>query len=177
MFYRQSIALFGIVLPLLVAVIVVGAAFYVANGMKTDFEDKQKKFTNYEQSRIGALGVEAEVSRKRQHVDLWKAKLAEETKSALSANLRKIQETLPGKEFQPTAFDAVSSSGGFGAVSAQKSSQIRLGLRGTFRTVQRAFLELETRMPQLQLTELKMDPSMSQTSLLNFDVTYTAWEN
>ena len=90
MFYRQSIALFGIVLPMLVAAIVVGVAFSVANGMKTDFDDKQKKFTGYEQSRIGALGVEALVSRKRQHVDLWKAKLSEETKSAISANLRDL---------------------------------------------------------------------------------------
>ena len=43
--------------------------------------------------------------------------------------------------------------------------------------MQRAFLELETRMPRLQLQDLKIDPSASQSSLLNFQVTYTAWEN
>jgi hypothetical protein len=37
-------------------------------------------------------------------------------------------------------------------------------------------MELETRMPQLQLQEIKIDPS-PQSSLLNFQVTYTAWEN
>ncbi|MFD0894098.1 hypothetical protein KBB96_02850 [Luteolibacter ambystomatis] len=177
MFYRQSITLFGIVLPLVAAGIVVGIAFYIAGGMKSDFADKQKKYSTAEQGRIGAIGVETMLGKKRQYMELWKTKLGEETKSAISGNLRKIQETLPGKEFQPTAFEPMASSTGFGPVSAQKSSQIRLGLRGTFRTVQRAFLELETRMPQLQLTELKMDPSPNQTSLLNFEVIYTAWEN
>ena len=62
-------------------------------------------------------------------------------------------------------------------LSAQKSSQIRIAFRGTFRTMQRAFLELETRMPQLQLQDLKIDPSSSGSALLNFQVTYTAWEN
>ena len=52
-----------------------------------------------------------------------------------------------------------------------------MAFRGTFRTMQRAFLELETRMPQLQLQELRIDPSSSQSSLLNFQVIYTAWEN
>ena len=52
--------------------------------------------------------------------------------------------------------------------------------RGTFRTMQRAFLELESRMPQLQLQELRIDPSpnqQNQAPLLNFQVNYTAWEN
>jgi hypothetical protein len=42
--------------------------------------------------------------------------------------------------------------------------------------MQKAFLELETWMPQLQLEDLKIDPSSSLTSLLNFQVSYTAWE-
>ncbi|MGC4017630.1 MAG: hypothetical protein QM755_24405 [Luteolibacter sp.] len=177
MFYRQSITLFGIVLPLLVAGIVVGVAFYIASDMKADFAQKEKKYAMSEKSRIEAIGTETTLGRKRQFTEQWKAKLGEETKSAISANLRKIQETLPSKEFQSTAFEPMNGRGGFGSVSSQKSSQLRLGLRGTFRTVQRAFLELETRMPQLQLNELKMDPSSNQTSLLNFEVTYTAWEN
>ena len=86
-------------------------------------------------------------------------------------------EKLPGKEIQQTAFERPSGSGGFGSASAQNSSQIRIAFRGTFRTLQQAFLQLETRMPQLQLQEFRMDPNSTQSSLLNFQVTYTAWEN
>ena len=76
------------------------------------------------------------------------------------------------------AFERLGQSGGFGSVSAQKSSGLKFNFRGTFRTVQRAFLELETRMPNLQLQELKMEPSgTGESQLLNFQVTYTAWES
>ena len=63
-----------------------------------------------------------------------------------------------------------------GTATAQKSAQVRLAFRGTYRSVQRAFLELETLMPQLQLQELKIDTSQSSTSTMNFAVTYTSWE-
>ena len=46
--------------------------------------------------------------------------------------------------------------------------------------MQRAFLELESRLPQLQLQELRIEPnpnSQNPSPLLNFQVNYTAWEN
>ena len=95
----------------------------------------------------------------------------------MATNLREIIERLPSKEIQQTAFERPGARGGFGSVAAQSSSQIRIAFRGTYRTLQRAFLELETRMPQLQLQDLRIDPSSNQSSLMNFQVTYTAWEN
>ena len=94
--------------------------------------------------------------------------------------MRAIAEALPAKEFQKTAFERTNTKGGFGTVSAQPSSQLRIVFRGTFRTMQRAFLELESRLPQLQLQELRIDPNPNQQNpspLLNFQVNYTAWEN
>jgi hypothetical protein len=52
-----------------------------------------------------------------------------------------------------------------------------LSFRGTYRSVQRAFLALETRMPQLQLQELRITPNVNQPSMHNVQVSYTAWEN
>ena len=83
---------------------------------------------------------------------------------------------LPAKEYQRTSVEYPTGSTGFASASAQNSSQVKLAFRGTFRSVQQAFIELETRMPQLQLQELKIDPSSSSASTLNFQVTYTAWE-
>ena len=177
MFYRKSIALFGILLPIIGALVVVGGATIIKGKVTDSFANKQLHFSSHEKNRINALEIEARISRKRQYIDQWKVQLSEETKSAVSANLRKIQEKLPAKEFQPTAFEPLNTPGGFGSVSAQRSAQIRLGFRGTYRTVQRAFLALETQMPQLQLQELKIDLSTNQSAHLNFDVTYTAWEN
>lgn len=175
--YRQTIVLFGIIVPVLATALLVGGFYLIKTRMVASFDNKQKSYKTYEASRLGGLEIEAKVTRDRQHVERWNSQLSQETASAVTTNLREISEHLPSKEIQQTAFERPSGSGGFGAAAAQNSSQIRIAFRGTFRTMQRAFLELETRMPRLQLQELKIDPSSSQSSLLNFQVTYTAWEN
>ena len=94
----------------------------------------------------------------------------------MTTNLREIAKDLPSKEYQQSSFDCPGTKGILGSNTAQNSSLIRITFRGSYRTMQRAFLELESRMPQLQLQELKIDPSAGISSLLKFEVTYTAWE-
>lgn len=175
--YRQTIILFGVILPLVIAAAVIGGGYLVQSQMAASFANKQKNYKTSEQGRIAGLEIEAQVTRQRHHLDRWNEQLSQETASAVATNLRKIAEHLPGKEIQQTSFERPNTVGGFGSLGIQKSSQLRIAFRGTFRTLQRAFLELETRMPQLQLQDLQIALYSSQSSLLNFQVTYTAWEN
>jgi hypothetical protein len=176
--YKQSVILFGIVLPVLVAAIVIGACAFVRGKITGSFDNKVQYFSGYERNRMDALEIEAQLNRQRADFDRWNDLTGQETFSLVTTNLRAIGEELPPKEFQQTAFERLGQSSGMGGVSAQKSSGLKFNFRGTFRTVQKAFLELETRMPNLQLQELKIDPYQSaDSSLLNFQVTYTAWEN
>lgn len=175
--YRQSIILFGIVIPVLIAAAIVGTGFFLKSEMVASYTNKQQNYKKYEQGRVAGLEIEAQVTRQRQHLDRWKEQLSEETASSVATNLKSIMEHLPSKEIQQTAFERPGGTAGFGSAAAQTSSQIRIAFRGTYRTLQRAFLELETKMPQLQLQELKMDPSSTQSTLMNLQVTYTAWEN
>lgn len=175
--YRQTIILFGIILPVVVAGLVVIACAMVKSKMTASFNNKESNFRTYEQGRVAGLEIESQVARQREHLDRWTGLLSEETASTVATNLKEIIDRLPSKEIQQTAFERPAGSGGLGSVSAQGSSQIRIAFRGTFRTLQRAFLELETRMPHLQLQEIRIDPSSSQAALLNVQVTFNAWEN
>ncbi len=176
MFYRQSIVLFGFVLPFAVCAAIVGGGFALKSKAAASFQQKQALFKSAENNRIGALTLEAQVSKKRPHVDRWNTQLEKETANSITSHLKEIGDLLPAREFQQTAVEYPSGSTGFASASTQKSSQVKLAFRGTFRSMQRAFVELETRMPQLQLQDLKIEPSSSSTSTLNFQVTYTAWE-
>lgn len=176
MFYRQSIVLFGFVLPFVVCAVIVGGGVAVKAKAAASFQQKQTLYKSAETNRIGALGIEAQVSKKRPHVERWISQIERETANSITSNLKEIGDMLPAKEFQQTAVEYPPGSFGFASISAQKSSQVKLAFRGTFRSMQKAFIELETRMPQLQLQDLKIDPSSSSTSTLNFQVTYTAWE-
>jgi len=176
MHYRQSIVIFGIIVPMLLAAAVVWGGFMLRSKVSASFAEKEGKYKSYEQGRMAAMEIESQVLRDRKHLERWSKMLSGETASTVATNLREITEKLPDKEIQQTAFERPSGSAGFATASAQGSSQIRIALRGTYRTLQRAFLELETRMPQLQLQELRLDPNPTNPALLNLQVTYTAWE-
>ncbi len=175
--YKQSIIFFGIVVPVIIMGVLFGVCTMVKGKITKSFESKAKYYTGYEQSRLGALAVEAQVSQQKEDWERWNELLQEETFSQVTTNLRSIAEDLPPKEFQQTAFERLGNSSGLGTATAQKSSGLKFDFRGTYRTVQRAFLELESRMPNLQLQDLQIRPSSAtESSLLNFQVIYTAWE-
>ena len=174
-FYRQSITLFGIVLPLIAAAGLAGIGVYFQSRVTSSMAQKEKSSRAHNIGLSATYEMEKRVILQRPHLERWSKFLSQETASTVTSNLREISDKLPPKEIQLTAFDP-SASGGIGAASMQKSSQLRIALRGTFRTMQQAFLELETRMPQLQLQELRMDATSTQSSLVNFQVSYTAWE-
>ncbi|MBX3739622.1 MAG: hypothetical protein KF712_01420 [Akkermansiaceae bacterium] len=174
--YKQSIILFGIVLPILGLIALIGGCFFIKSEMEDSFATKMSQYRTDSQGRTAAMETETRIRTRREHLARWKKELAMETTSTVRTHLKAISDKLPSREFQETGFDPINSRSGFAAVSQQKSSQFRMGFRGTFRSAQKAMLELETRMPQLTLQELKATPS-DQSILLNFQVTYTAWEN
>lgn len=175
--YRQTIILFGIILPAAAAAAVVGLGFLLQSKMEDSFASRASSYKTYKLGEAAELEIETQVTRQRPHINRWYSQLSLETKSAVSKNIREITDRLPSKEITMTSIDPSSTKAGFGSISAQTSSQVRIAFRGTFRTMQRAFLELETRMPQLQLQELRIDPNGGQSPLLNFQASYTAWEN
>ena len=174
--YKQSIILFGIALPLLGLGVLIGALHFLKSEMTESFTVKTAQYKVFAQSRNAAVETESKISKRRPHLARWKEELSSETISAVRTHLKTISGIIPSKEFQETDSARLDSRTGFSSATTQKSSMIRLGFRGTYRSVQQGLLELEARMPQLQLQELKITPS-AQSSLLNFQVTYTAWEN
>jgi len=173
--YRQSIALFGFVAPALIAAVVIGGVLFARSSVNRSFQQKIGAYEGYESNKIAALGLEAAISQKRDDMSRWVELVSEETASVVTSHLREIEEDLPSKEFQKTGQEHPAQKGSFGNASAQDSAQVRLAFRATFRSMQRALLELESRMPQLQLQEMRIDPSQSSNNL-NVQVTYTAWE-
>lgn len=175
-FYRQPILLFGAIIPLLIGLAIIGVAYKVKSSMEDSFETKLATYTANKNSQLAARKIESDVAQQRQNLIRWNEQLSNEIASTVSTTIKEIQKKYPSKEITQTAFDPNNSTGGIGAVSAQNSSQLRIAFRGTYRTLQRAFFELETRMPQLQLEELKIEAIRSSPSFVNVQVTYTAWE-
>jgi hypothetical protein len=176
-FYRQSILVFGLILPLTVAVALVVASYLFKTSIEDSYRHNIAGYKSSDGVRLASLAIEGKIIRQRPDMERWNALLNQETASTVTDQLRAVINELSPKELQQTAYMPSAVKAGLGSLSAQKSSQVQIAFRGTFHTMQRAFLELETRLPQLQLQDLKIDPNTNQSSLLNFQVTYTAWEN
>jgi len=174
-FYRQSIIVFGAVIPAVMALAVVALGYFMKNKMTDSFDIKKLNYQAHHQARSEAAKVEQKVVVLRPHLERWDAQLAKEIASEMGTSLTEIMSKLPDKEIQQTAFNPSSKPGEFGG--AQPSSQISIGLRGTFRTLQKAFLELESKMPQLQLEDISIEPVGTSSYLLNLQLTYTAWHD
>ena len=174
--YRQSIIIFGTIIPILFAVALVGVGYVMKSKADESFAVKKVNYASHNKDRNAAAYIEQQVLEKRAHLERWNTQLDEET-SAIGTNLREISEKLPNKEIQQTAFDPSNNSSGMGKASAQNASSVRIGFRGTFRTLQKAFLDLETRMPNLVLDEISMEPATTSAYLLTLQVTYSAWQN
>jgi molybdopterin converting factor small subunit len=176
-YYRQSIILFGIVVPFLICAIAIGGCIYAIGDFQQTLKTKQAEFKTNSTLQKTIKELEKEVGAERPYLERWTEDLSKETASSVSNNLRRITSKLPPKEIIQTAFEPSATKGGFGSASAQKSSIVKVGFRGTYRTIQRALLELESIMPQLHIVDMKMDPISGENSMINMQVTYTVWEN
>lgn len=175
--YRQSILVFGLILPLTIAVGLVVASYLFKSALEKSYSNNIAGYKSSDGVRLASLAIEGKIIRQRPDMERWNALLNQETASTVTNQLRAVIKKLPPEELLQTSYMPSAVKAGFGILSAQKSSQVQVNFRGTFHTMQRAFLELETRLPQLQLQDLKIELTTNQSSLLNFQVTYTAWEN
>ncbi len=175
--YKQSIIIFGIVIPLAIAAIIVIICSQIKGTVAATYKERVEQYKTYQISKMTAVEIEGQIIKQRDLFKQWSEVLEQDSFTLLNANMKILARKHPSKEFQQPLPERMANKTGFGTVSAQNSEGLRFNLKGTYRTTQKALLELETRMPNLQLQDLRIDPNTtSSSSLLSVQVTYTAWE-
>lgn len=174
--YRQSILLFGLILPLSLAGALLAAGIILKTKVESSYQQNVTGFKESETNRLMSLAVEGKLLPQRPAMERWTKSLSGETASIVTAQLNEILSGIDPKELQLTSNTTTATKAGFGTVSAQKSSQLEMEFRGTYLAMQRALLEFETRLPQLHCQDLKIDQSTTHSGLLTFKINFTAWE-
>lgn len=173
--YRQSIIVFGIVLPLLLFALAFGGLMFAKGKVAAEHEERVGKYRSHRKNTRETAALQDEIAGRRKLLEKWNEMLAIETSASVTAHLGRLEEKLPGKEFQTTAQSRDPEGGTLAGNTPQASEQMKVAFRGTFRSVQLAFLELESRMPRLQLESLEVEPS-DTPNLLEFSAAYTSWK-
>lgn len=175
--YKKPIIIFGIVIPLVIAASVVGICWVLKGKVSTIYEARVQQYKTVQMSKLSANQIESQVIRQRDLFKQWSEVIEQDSFTLLNANMKILAGKLPAKEFKQPITERMINKIGFGTVSAQNSKALKFNIKGNYRTAQKALLELETRMPNLQLQDLRMDPNTTtDESILNIQVSYTAWE-
>jgi hypothetical protein len=114
--YRQTIILFGVVLPVLIAAVLSASVIFDEIQNDRFLRQQAAELQGIRAKPAGRLEIEAQVTRQRAHLERWNQQLSQETASAVATNLRQIMDRLPARKSskphsngpQPTAASARS---------------------------------------------------------------------
>ena len=173
--YKESVFVFGLVAPVLFVVVGLGLGLHFRGKLESTYEARRNHHRTYKivEKERGAL--EEKVQAQAPHMHRWMSLFEQPAATSVNTFFREFQKEFDATHFQQTAFRPTSTAGGIGGASKQPSTQLNFTFRGTFRALQTAFLELETRMPQLQVDSIKLSRASNQ-NVLNANVVYTTWQ-
>ena len=174
-YYKQSVLGLGVAAPFVLMVALIGVVFHQKSTLEKTFKERKVKYASFKQYEQKRTALKKKVDEQAPHMTRWMALMQEPSSSQVNVFVSETQKRYKGKEFQLTSFRRAKNSGGYGAASAQSSVQLELAFRGTFSALQHTFLELETKMPQLQLNSLSLLPQ-GNSPVLQAKINYTAWE-
>lgn len=174
--YKDPVIIFGMVAPVLLIVITFGLGVHFRGKFEKTYEARKDRFDSFKVVEVQREALQKKINSQEPHLNRWMALFEKSTTTAVSSFFSGFQKKYGGQEFQLTSISPSSTVGGIGGVSEQPSIQLQLGFRGTFRALQTAFLELETRMPQLQMDSFKISVDQPNRKVLNMNLVYTAWQ-
>ncbi len=174
-YFKKPILIFGVVVPIFLIVVLLGVGIHLRGRLEESFKNRKEHYVEYRKVQERREALEKQIRAQEPHMQRWMKLFDKATASNVNAYLSDIQKKFDGQEFQQTAFRRTSSAGAIGGASQQSSTHIQLAFRGTYRALQNAFLELETRMPHLQLDSLRLTMHPNKKVLIA-DVNYTAWQ-
>lgn len=172
-YYKQSVLLLGGVLPLVLVVALLGVVFHYRGKLEETYKQRKNNYAKVLQKEEERKALEEKVNSQRPHLERWDSLLNTPSSTYANELIGAAQKRYKGKEFALTSFRQSGNGGSIGVASKQDSVKLDLAFRGTFSALQNTFLELETKMPQLQLDELSLAPN---GNVLNAKVIYSAWE-
>jgi hypothetical protein len=75
--YRQSIIVFGILIPIVLAAVLVGVCLSVKSKFLTSADNKQQSYLADQQASKAALDIEKKIVNERQQLELWNKQLTQ----------------------------------------------------------------------------------------------------
>ena len=173
--YKQSIILFGFALPAILFVAVVIACVVVSGGYVSKAKERETAFLQHNSLQTKVTALQRGTKNKREVIESWDKVIQSDIRPVFQTTLKEILDKYSSKQVSQTAYYKPKATGRIALGGAQDSATLNLEFRGSYLPMQMALLELESRLPQLQLNSLSIGRERGNSEL-EFDLNYTAWE-
>ncbi len=174
--YKKSVLIFGMAVPILLIVLLTGGVLWKASSIHAEYEQKVAEKKKAKLQRIQNLVMQKKVKAHEKELSAWKALIKNETRASFNHHWKEVEAQFKAKEFIKERPVWKNNSTGLGKGVKQSASEVVITYDATFRNMQIALLEMETRLPQMQLDSFSMKPN-PQTGLIHFKTTHTVWNN
>lgn len=162
-------------------VFILGIVFLMLNakkaGIQKQADERAKVFAANKRSAIVTKGLQEQIKTYEARMENWEQILEESDVGTVTGILKEISNQHgSGEKFRQNDFKFVNQKTGVGSVSGRPNVTYNLSLDGTYQTLQKSILILESKLPNLHLNTLKLTPQ-KDGPLLNAELSYTAWTN
>ena len=173
-YYKQPVTVFGIAVPCLLMVVISGVALYMSSSTATEYKKKKRVYDKAKTEMQQTMELQGKVQKTSNYLKEWDHMMATETRGSFLEHWKTAEERFTGKELTKTSHNWLNFSEGLGKGLTQPASQVNMSFSATYRAMQLALLEMETKLPHMQLDSLTMTPSTTGDAI-NFETTFTVW--
>ena len=172
--YRQPIAVFGFILPIVVMTILAGGMLFCTSSVNNEFASKKRAYDVSQEAKRQIMKLRGKVETNKPKMDAWDKLLRTETRGTFLEHWKNAAKNFSGKELTKSSRSWINYSEGIGKGVSQPSSQVIMSFVGTYRAMQTALMELETALPTMQLDALDIEQDANGRGV-KFTTTYTVW--
>jgi len=173
-YYKQSIAVFGLGLPMLLTVVIAAVLLYMTSSVSSEYALKNKKYKDSQVAMRHTMELSGKVMQNKEALTEWDQMMLTETRGTFLEHWKSAEKKFSGKELTKSTHNWVNYSEGLGRVISQPASQVNMSFMATYRAMQTALMEMETTLPNMQLDSLTMTPD-GRGKGINFKTTFTVW--
>ena len=173
-YYKQSVTVFGIAIPLGLMLVVGLAAMYMSSSTSAEYKKKKLVYDQAQSAMKETVALQGKLQKTSKYLEEWDHMLKTETRGSFLEHWKTAEQRFSGKELTKTSHNWLNYSEGLGKGINQPASQVNMSFSATYRAMQLALMEMETKLPQMQLDSMTMTPSSNGESL-NFNTKFTVW--
>lgn len=172
--YKKSVVVFGVFIPV---GILLALAVFIALKASSIHQEYEAKVALQKKDRLAQMQNEVlnkKVATQQKELGSWTKLLAQEDRRTFLEHWKEVRKKFKAKEFTGERPVWKNASTGLGLDVKHPSSEVILTFDATYRAMQLALLEVETKLPQMQLESLEMKPN-TNGGTIHFTTRFTVW--